>query len=154
MNDNDPFGPAEQRLHSFIEDRYPDRAAAQRTIVRQSIHQRTQREHVRFILRLYAAIMKWMKPVVLAVLFFASASYFLRLSSDGLSAIIPEPYEALAVFLFVILYTFEQVFGRLVRRGQFWNFKDGWHLELSPAFKRMYRASHHSVQAQRRAGTR
>ncbi len=52
MNDNDPFGPAEQRLHSFIEDRYPDRAAAQRTIVRQSIHQRTKREHVRFILRL------------------------------------------------------------------------------------------------------
>ena len=69
MNDNDPFGPAEQRLHSFIEGRYPDRATAQRTIVRQSIHQRTQREHVRFILRLYASIMKWMKPLVLAILF-------------------------------------------------------------------------------------
>jgi hypothetical protein len=154
MNDNDPFGPAEQRLHTFIEDRYPDRAAAQRTIVRQSIHQRTQREHVRFILRLYASIMKWMKPLVLAILFFASASYFLRLSSQGLSAIVPAGDEALAVFLFVILYTFEQVFGRLVRHGQFWNFKDGWHLELSPAFKRMYRASHHFVQAQRREGTR
>lgn len=154
MNDNDPFGPAEQRLHTFIEDRYPDRAAAQRTIVRQSIHQRTQREHVRFILRLYASIMKWMKPLVLAILFFASASYFLRLSSQGLSAIVPAGDEALSVFLFVILYTFEQVFGRLVRHGQFWNFKDGWHLELSPAFKRMYRASHHFVQAQRREGTR
>lgn len=154
MNDNDPFGPAEQRLHSFIEDRYPDRAAAQRTIVRQSIHQRTQREHVRLILRLYASIMKWMKPLVLAILFFASASYFLRLSSHGLSAIVPAGVEALAVFLFVILYTFEQVFGRLVRHGQFWNFKDGWHLELSPAFKRMYRASHHLVQTRRREGTR
>ena len=105
MNDNDPFGPAEQRLHSFIEGRYPDRAAAQRTIVRQSIHQRTQREHVRFIMRLYASIMKWLKPLVLAVLFFASASYFLRLSSDGLSAIVPAAHEAMAVLLFVILYT-------------------------------------------------
>ena len=154
MNDNDPFGPAEQRLHSFIEGRYPDRAAAQRTIVRQSIHQRTQREHVRFILRLYASLMKWLKPVVLAVLFFASASYFLRLSSHGLSAIVPAGDEALAFFLFVILYTLEQVFGRLVHHGKFWNLKEGWHLELSPAFKRMYRASHHLVQTQRREGTR
>lgn len=154
MNDNEPFGSAERRLHSFIEDRYPDRAAAQRTIVRQSIHQRTQREHVRFILRLYASILKWLKPVVLAVVFFAAASYFLRLSSHGLSAIVPAAEEAMAVLLFVILYTFEQVFGRLVHQGNLWNFREGWHLELSPAFKRMYRASYHLVQTRRKQGIR
>lgn len=154
MNDNDPFGPAEQRLHSFIEGRYPDRAAAQRTIVRQSIHQRTQREHVRFILRLYASILKWLKPLVLAVVFFAAASYFLRLSSHGLSAIVPAAHEAMAILLFVILYTFEQVFGRLVHQGNLWNFREGWHLKLSPAFKRMYRASHHLVQTRRKQGIR
>lgn len=154
MNDNDPFGPAEQRLHSFIEGRYPDRAAAQRTIVRQSIHQRTQREHVRFILRLYASILKWLKPLVLAVVFFAAASYFLRLSSHGLSAIVPAAHEAMAILLFVILYTFEQVFGRLVHQGNLWNFREGWHLELSPAFKRMYRASHHLVLTRRKQGIR
>lgn len=154
MNDNDPFGPAEQRLHSFIEGRYPDRAAAQRTIVRQSIHQRTQREHIRFILRLYASILKWLKPLVLAVVFFAAASYFLRLSSHGLSAIVPAAHEAMAVLLFVILYTFEQVFGRLVHQGNLWNFREGWHLELSPVFKRMYRASHRLVQTRRKQGIR
>lgn len=154
MNDNDPFGPAEQYLNSFIERRYPDRAAAQRTIVRQSIHQRTQREHIRFILRLYASILKWLKPLVLAVVFFAAASYFLRLSSQGLSAIVPAAHEAMAVLLFAILYTFEQVFGRLVHQGNFWNCKEGWHLELSPAFKRMYRASYHLVQIRRKEGTR
>lgn len=154
MNDNDPFGPAEQRLHSFIEGRYPDRAAAQRTIVRQSIHQRTQREHIRFILRLYASILTWLKPLVLAVVFFAAASYFLRLSSHGLSAIVPAAHEAMAVLLFVILYTFEQVFGRLVHQGKSWNLKEGWYLELSPAFKRMYRASHYLVQTRRKQGTR
>lgn len=154
MNDNDPFGAAERNLHSFIEDRYPERAAAQRTIVRQSIHQRTQREHIRFILRLYASILRWLKPLVLAVVFFAAASYFLRLSSHGLSAIVPAAHEAMAVLLFVILYTFEQVFGRLVHQGNLWNFREGWHLELSPAFKHMYRASHHLVQTRRKQGIR
>jgi hypothetical protein len=154
MNDNDRFGPAEQRLHSFIEDRYPDRASAQRTIVRLTIHLRAQRAHTRLRLQLYASIMKWMKPLVLAIVFFASASYFLRLSSHGLSASVPAGDEALAVFLFVILYTLEKVFGRLVHHGKFWNLKEGWHLELSPAFKQAYRASHHLVQGQRRAGTR
>ena len=154
MNDNDPFGAAERNLHSFIEDRYPDRAAAQRTIVRLSIHQRSQRQHLRLLLLDYVSVMKWFKPLALAVVFFAGSTYLLRLSSQGLSAAFPASHEGLAFAFFVALHTLEKVLGKPVHRGSIWKPTQGWHFELSPAFKRMYRASHNSVQAWRKAGTR
>jgi hypothetical protein len=153
MNDNDVFGAAERNLHSFFADRYPDRAAAQRTIVRQSILQRARREHLRLVLQSYMSLMKWLKPITLALIFFASAAYFLRVSSLGLSAALPEPHEAMILFLFCVLLTLEKMIGRPVLRGNAWNWRDGWRLKLSPAFKRMYRASHTSILHRRRAGT-
>jgi hypothetical protein len=151
MNDNDVFGTAERNLHSFFADRYPDRAAAQRTIVSLSILHRARREHLRLVLRSYMSLMKWLKPVTLALVFFASASYFLRVSSLGLSAVMPEPHEAMIFFLFCVLLTLEKMIGRPVLRRSAWNWREGWRLELSPTFKRMYRASYTSVQNRRKA---
>lgn len=153
MNDNDAFGTAERNLHSFFADRYPDRAAAQRTIVRQSILQRARREHLRLVLQSYMSLMKWLKPIILALVFFASAAYCLRVSSLGSSAALPEPHEAMIFFLFCILLTLEKMIGRPVLRGNGWNWREGWRLQLSPGFKRMYRASYSAIQHRRRAGT-
>jgi hypothetical protein len=108
---------------------------------------------LRLVLRSYMSLMKWLKPITLALVFFASAAYFLRVSSLGVSAALPEPHEGMILFLFCVLLTLEKMIGRPVLRGNAWNWREGWRLELSPAFKRMYRASHTSIQHRRRAGT-
>lgn len=60
MNDNDPFCDAEAKLIRFHEDRFPHRAAAQRTIVRQHIQLRARRAHLRTFLSVYVSMLKWL----------------------------------------------------------------------------------------------
>lgn len=60
MNDDDPFCDAEAKLIRFHEDRFPHRAAAQRTIVRQHIQLRARRAHLRTFLSVYVSMLKWL----------------------------------------------------------------------------------------------
>ena len=63
MNDNEPFGEAEANLHCLHDERFPDRASAQRTIVRLGIHLKSKRDHLRMLLDTYVSILKWFKPM-------------------------------------------------------------------------------------------
>lgn len=146
MNDNEPFGEAEAKLTRFHHERFPDRTSAQRTIVRLGIHLKSKRGHLRMLLDTYVSILKWFKPMALTVAFVAATTFLLGLTEEQGSESISSPTLGLAFLLFGLLCAMETLIGKPVLRGK------GWRLELSPAFKRMYRTSYHAVQSRRRMG--
>lgn len=146
MNDNEPFGEAQAKLLRFHHERFPDRASAQRTIVRQHIHLKAKRGHLRMLLGAYVSMLKWFKPIALTVVFITAATFLLGLEGQGNASISP-PTLGLAFLLFGMLFAMETLIGKPVLRA------NGWQFELSPTFKRMYRASYHDVQSRRRRGS-
>ena len=146
MNDNEPFGEAEANLHRFHDERFPDRASAQRTIVRLDIHLKSKRGHLRILLDAYVSMLKWFKPMALTIVFIVAVTFLLGLAEEQGSGSISSPTLGLAFLVSGLLCAMETLIGKPVLRAT------GWRLELSPAFKRMFRASYHDVPSRRRRG--
>ncbi|PBN41250.1 hypothetical protein [Sphingobium sp. D43FB] len=152
MNDNEPMSDAEAGLMRFHEERFLDRAAAQRTIVRQHIHLQATRAYLRTMIAIYVSHLSWFKPLTLGVVLISVWSWLFEPSHTSITFEWAFVTVGLPALLLGILGVTEAYFGRLVYQGGSLRIAKNWRFTLSPTFKQKYREIYRFIQSQRRLG--
>ncbi|QDK31505.1 hypothetical protein [Sphingomonas sp. IC081] len=152
MNDNEPTSNAEAALMRFRLEHFPDRAAAQWTIVRQHVHLQARRAFRRILIAGYVSHVRWFKPLTLAVVTVAAWAWVSGALPENMTLELAAVVVGLPTLLLGSVTVAEAKFGRLVYHGDSPQITASWRFALSPAFKRKYRESYRRIQDQRRTG--
>jgi hypothetical protein len=150
MNDNEPMSDTEAALTRFHEERFSDRAAAQRTIVRQHIHLQARRAFLRTMIAGYVLHVRWFKPLTLGVALICAWSWLFEPLRTSMTFEWAFVTVGLPTLLLGILGVTEAYLGRLVYQSGSVRIARNWRFTLSPAFKHKYRESYRLIQNQRR----